>query len=60
MTWGPRIQSSPDSPTGTSCSVATSTIRHSVFGTAGPIEPGIVPASLSMTQCVVGLVSVSP
>ena len=31
-----------------------------MFGAAGPIEPGIVPASLSVTKWVTGLVSVSP
>ena len=41
MTFGPRIHSSPRSPSPTSSPVSTSTIRHSVFGSAGPIVPGL-------------------
>ena len=42
MTCGPRIQSSPRSPSATSSPLSGSTRRHSVLGSGGPIEPGLV------------------
>src|SRR4051812_30355736 len=39
MTCGPRISSSPGSLCGKSSPVATSTMRHSVSGIAGPMLP---------------------
>ena len=60
MTCGPRTHTSPSSPAPSSSPVATSTIRHSVLGTGGPIEPSRWRAGSSGVTWVTGLDSVMP
>ena len=60
MICGPRIQSSPRSPSATSSPVSGSTIRHSVPGTGGPIDPARSAPGRNGITWVTGLVSVSP